>query len=96
MNLLKSVPGIDVSNTAMIDRVRQSLEDRLDWLQDKEPEYDGEIHDNWEEKYDDLEEIIEMFDDLEENEDCVEIWDNIRKEIYLYQNTYHGISRLHI
>lgn len=96
MNLLKSLPGIDVGNTAMIDRVRQSLEDRLDWLQDREPEYDGEVHDDWEEKYDDLEGIIEMFDDLEENEDCGEIWNDIRKEIYLYQNTHRGISRLHI
>ena len=35
--------------------IQSAIEDRLDWQEDREPESDGQVHDDWQDKCDDLE-----------------------------------------
>ena len=98
MKLLYAIKTITRYDETIAERVRQCLEDRLDWLEMREPEYDGSIHDEWEDKRDDLEDIIEQFNDFEdESPDGKEdIWRNIRDDIHTYQILHGSLSRLTI
>lgn len=55
MKLLE-VANMDIEKVTYknLSGVRATLEDRLDWLEDKEPESYGQVHDDWEDKYNDL------------------------------------------
>ncbi len=91
MKLLKVIKMENAIDYA--EDIRLCLEDRLDWLQDREPEYYGSVYDDWQDKSDDMEAIIDMFDDMKDEHD-EETFKNIVAEIESYQWTYGGLSRL--
>ena len=98
MKLLKMLSNVVNDNdnfVSYIQRSREILEDRLDWLYDREPESDGMVHDEWQDKYDDLEEIIDMFDDFDTDQ-SISKWKEIASAIISYQNMYGGLSRIEI
>lgn len=98
-NLLKELYKINSNNESDIFAVRSVMEERLCFLEDREPEYDGEVHDLWEEKCDAIQEIIDSLEQYEEAENFEEksdAWDAARDGIEDYQMTYGGLSRLKI
>ena len=81
--------------------VRVAIEDRLDWLENGEPESDGQTHDDWEDKYNDLQDILDELAELDddehnEEENVEEKWKSVLDSIKSYQLWHGGLSRLHI
>ena len=98
-NLLKSLYSIDFKNAEVIDLVKIAMEDRLDFLADREPEYDGEVHDLWDEKYSAIEEIMDyltQYEEAEDDEEREDAWTSAQNGIEDYQMTYGGLSRIKI
>ena len=99
MKLLDAVKELRIDNLSLMNRVYNTLENRLDWLSDREPESYGIVYDVWSEKYENLQEIIDIFEefkdetDIEKKEDLIE---EIQNGIENYQFTYGGLSRLKI
>lgn len=62
MKLLQAINYLDgnESDTKLLKNVIKSIENRMDWMEDREPEYDC---DEWYEKYSYLEEALEYFED---------------------------------
>lgn len=87
MYLIKDLDAITEND---LDDVETVLCERLDFLCDREPESYGMIRDNWEEKVDELEDIIALFDDDERN------LNEIKERIQDYQLIYGGLSRIKI
>jgi hypothetical protein len=61
INLLDAVELLDSSNSNLLEEVIKTLEERLDWLADREPESDGIVYETWEEKYSEFEMVVEEF-----------------------------------
>jgi hypothetical protein len=80
--------------------VQSAIEDRLDWLDDREPESDGQVHDDWQDKRDDLEDIAEKMQKLddEDEHDRNEIvdpeWKSVLDDIDSYHSWHKGLSRI--
>lgn len=83
-----------------VNRLYDCLNERISWMEEREPESDGAVHDTWQDKYDeilsiyeDLNDIIETYNDKEK----IEIKESVSKicdQIYTYQCVYGGLSRL--
>ena len=69
MKLLDAVKQLEFGNIGLVDRIQNALENRLDWLSDREPESSGMVYDAWSDKYDDLQEIIDYIEELKEELD---------------------------
>ena len=98
-NLLKSLNLINFANESEIASVKSAMEERLDFLSDREPESDGSVHDLWDEKYSAIEEIIDYLDEYESaenDEEREEAWDSAKEAIEDYHITYGGLSRIKI
>ena len=102
MKLLE-VPNMDIEKVTYknLSGVRATLEDRLDWLEDKEPESYGQVHDDWEDKYNDLQDILDELSELDddehdEDEKVEDKWESVLESIKSYQLYHGGLSRLHI
>lgn len=99
MKLLKAIEEIRCNDKDIIEDIKICLEDRLEWLEDREPEYSGEVYDMWEDKCNDLQEILDLFEDYDDEEDMDEkanIIKDICSQIKDYQYMYGGLSRLTI
>lgn len=95
--LLDAVNNMEGGNVLMVARVKSAFEDRLDWLNDREPESDGVVYDAWEEKVNDLEDIIDLLDEAESEDDenvRKAIISNIIADVKVYQMIHGGLSRL--
>ena len=68
------------------------FEDRLDFENDREPESDGMIHDDWDERVSDLEDIIDQLGSCEDEDDLK----NIIEAIEDFQIVHGGLSRLKV
>lgn len=96
-NLLKTLNTISYNNVDDVASVKAAMEERLDFLDDREPESDGMVHDEWEEKHDLIEEIIESLESYEEEaNEMQEHWDAAVDMILEYQACYGGLSRIKI
>ncbi len=80
--------------------VQSAIEDRLDWLDDREPESDGQGHDNWQDKRDDMEDILDkllLLDDEDEhgrNEIVDPKWKDVLDDIDSYHSWHKGLSKI--
>lgn len=88
-NLIKNLYDFTIND---LDALQDTMQDRLDFEQDREPESDGMVRDNWENRVGDLEEIIDMIDSCETEEEFQEIIDAIDS----FQAEYGGLSRLKV
>lgn len=99
MNLLKILSSIPYNDAGTIRKVTSTISARKRWMEDREPDSDGFKHEEWEEKCDELDQIEERlelyFDIMDDNEKCEE-WEEIKAMIFDYQATYGGLSRLYI
>ena len=84
----------------MLYDIQSAIEDRLDWLDDREPESDGQVHDDWQDKRDDMEDILDKLQvlDDEDEHDRNEIvdpkWKGVLDDIEYYQFNHRGLSRI--
>lgn len=84
----------------MLYDIQSAIEDRLDWLDDREPESDGQVHDDWQDKRDDMEDILDklqVLDDEDEHDrnEIVDLkWKGVLDDIEYYQFNHKGLSRI--
>ena len=90
--LMKNIDKIQYSDA---EKLMTILEEKLDSLSDQEPIYDGETHNMWEEKLDELQEIIDRIDESIYTEDELMFFDCL-DELEDYQMTYAGLGNLSI
>lgn len=100
MNVYDFVGTLGKTITAsQLSALRMAMEDRMDTIEGQEPLSDGVIYDNWQEKYDDISDIVDSFDDLENaldegNEDEVEeLLKDLVDAIESHQLFYGGLKR---
>ena len=99
IKLLDAVKQININNMALLDGVQSTLEERLDWLSDREPESYGMVYDAWSEKVDDLQEIIDSIEELKEETNKKkqkELIEEIQDNTSTYQLMHGGLSRLKV
>lgn len=89
--LLKMVEELSAENMDLLYEIQSSIEARLDFLDDREPESDGEVHDTWEEKRDGIEELKDQIE--EDIETIEEMVNDLKEKFNDYQTTYGGLSR---
>lgn len=102
MKLLEAA-NMDIKKVTykILSNVKYAVEDRLDWLEDREPGSDGQTHDDWEDKYNDLQDILDELSELDddehdEDEKVEDKWEPVLESIKSYQLYHGGLSRLHI
>ncbi len=89
MNILKEINGLDINDKDEFEYILDILESRLDTIEDMEPKSDGETHDKWEDRYDDLEGIIDDFREIGTEEELNEI----KEKLLEHQLEYGGLIR---
>lgn len=82
-----------------VNRLSDCLDERISWMEEREPESDGEVHNTWQDKYDELLSIYEELNEIIDADDNskMEIKESVSKicdQIYTYQCVYGGLSRL--
>lgn len=99
LSILSYVQILQENNLEDFKTVIDSIQDRLDWYDDREPDSYGTVHDNWEEKRDDtetlLEELQDLYDEIEDNPDnfTKEVIAQIQELLKDYQAYTGGLSR---
>lgn len=91
MKLLKMIEALSTENVGLLYEIQDSVESRMDYMEDREPESDGEVHDVWEEKRDALEELKDQIE--EDIETIDEMVNDLKEKFNDYQTTYGGLSR---
>ncbi len=66
MNLLLAEAMFDRNHLELLPSIIDCLENRLEWLEDREPESEGEVYDSWEEKYSAFEDILNEYTECQE------------------------------
>lgn len=106
MNVLKEMNSLTIKDKEDLEDIYDTLEMKLDSLECSEPDSCGETYDRWEERCDDLQEILndleERIDDEEEIEDKYEDeyealsddLDNLVDRLEDHQLEYGGLVRL--
>ena len=81
-----------LKNNKNVEPVVQCLEERLLWLEVREPTSDGIVYEVWETKYDELDEIVsELYNLMDKKERNLE---KVINMIENYQAIHGGLSRL--
>lgn len=101
MNLYTYIQNLENEITQeQVDAIRSSLEERQFDLEMQEPMSDGVTHDNWEEKYEEINTILDAVGTLEDllvNEaDETQIKEailDLQSEVDMYQLFYGGLKR---
>lgn len=97
MRWVDAVKNIDTTDQGLLESILDCVQDRLDWLEEREPESDGMVYDEWDEKHSEWEEIVETAEELAESEnekEKMELAGELREKIEDFQMMYKGISRL--
>lgn len=95
MKLLYAIKTVDILNIELIQQIYECINERLIWLEFREPESDGIVHDNWEEKYDDLQDIKDNLENwINEDSKNEKELEDIMESIQDYHYIYGGLSRL--
>ncbi len=89
MNLLKEIKNLTINDKDELEYILEALESRLYDIEYMEPDSDGETHDRWEERYEDLEDIIDDFKELETQEEL----DKIKNRLEDHQFEYGGLKK---
>ena len=94
-----AIGQFNINNLELINKIQMLLEQRLDWLSDREPESSGLTYDLWSDKFNDLQEILDYIEELKEETDTrkqKELLEEIKNRIDEYQLVYGGLSRLKV
>lgn len=69
-NLLKTISSLNILEDdkdyicSTLEKIFDAVSDRVDWLEDREPESDGEVYDSWSDKYDEMSELRDNIDEI--------------------------------
>lgn len=104
MKLLYAISELSpMTISKYIENIDMSIQERLFWLEIREPESYGMTHDVWEEKYDEFSSIAELSEEIKNSvsEDMSyveyeELVSDLQMQIEDFQFTYGGLSRLTI
>lgn len=102
--LLKQIKECNENKTftyEALEDVYNILLERVDWLEEREPESDGVVYENWSDTYEALTEITdnieELIYDIESEEEDLDISKSVEEifdSILQYQEEFGGLSRL--
>lgn len=96
-NLLKCIKQISSDDLNCLDKIKECLEYRLEWLEDREPESDGAVYDEWADKTEELNNLIDFAEALiEKKEELDELIEDFQSSVSSYQKSYGGLSRLKV
>lgn len=105
MNLLEAGKNV-TEDFSLIDSIMSCMNDRMIWLEEKEPESEGQTYDNWEEKKNAFEEVLDLYEEAqglietieteEDKEDAIEKLKEADEALTNFQYEYGGLSRLKI
>lgn len=105
LNLLKAVQELSIDNSTYIEQINEVIEDRLIWLEEREPNSDA-AYDRWAEKYDDWDDIVNLSEIIYDRLKGDSVWlclkqleeniDQLKEFIEDYQLNYGGLSRLYV
>lgn len=94
MDLIKLLDIINKDEINMYEAILTFLNKRLQYLYDNEPYDDNEsVYEKWEDKVDDLEEIIKDVELLIAKDSNIS-YDKVRIDIKVYQRMYGGLKRI--
>lgn len=85
-----------IEDDELID-ILDDLENYLLEIEEREPNSNGVILERWQEKYDDLQDLVEIFRNYIESSDMYrrkEILNKLKRLTKLYQINYGGLKRL--
>lgn len=91
MSGFKSIEDDELSD------ILDDLENYLLEIEEREPNSNGIILERWQEKYDDLQDLVELFRNYIESSDMdrkKEILNKLKRLTKLYQINYGGLKRL--
>ena len=88
-NLIKDLHSFTMDD---VEALTTCMQDRLDFEYGREPESYGMVHDDWDDRVADLEEIIGRFEDCETEDD----FDEAIELIEDFQMVHGGLSRLKV
>lgn len=95
LDAIKKIQSLSIEDWCLI---QNCLENRRDWLEEREPESSGSVYDNWEMKFEEWCEICEMCEDIiSQLNDNVDMSDEIEEFadcILGFHYVYKGLSRL--
>ena len=96
MKLLDAIKEIDTVDKAQ--QIKDTLEERLEWLEDREPNSFGEIYDTWSDKCDGISDILDILDEMISDDlspkEFAQKAKNVSRQILSFQKMYGGLSRL--
>lgn len=97
MKVLEAITILSTNNLTLLSKIQLALEERMDWLNDREPESSGMVYDAWSEKVDDLQEILDNIENLIDEKEVnaqQELIEEIQSNVDMYQAIHGGLSRL--
>lgn len=106
LNFFKAVQELSINNLTYMEQINEIIQDRLIWLEEREPDSDGAAYDKWAEKYDDWDDIVDLSERIYETSKgdsdwlCLKLFENninkLKEFIEDYQLNYGGLSRLYM
>ncbi|MDO4757021.1 MAG: hypothetical protein Q4A54_11780 [Parabacteroides sp.] len=97
LDMVKHPEWITVDN---LYALKDCLDNRRDWLEEREPESSGLVYDEWEMRFEDWNELCEFCDEIIEmidsGQDYKEQIEYLADDILSFHYTYRGLSRLKV
>ena len=99
LSILKYVQNLEKNNLDDFQTVINSIQERLDWYDEREPSSNGTVFDTWQEKRDDTENLLDelqsLYDDLDDDPEnfTQDIIKQIQELINDYQQYTGGLKR---
>lgn len=92
---MKLIKDLDKFTRNDLDNLINCIEERIYFEEDREPESDGTVHDNWDDRISELNDILDLLveaNDYDDDEAFAEAIGQIRE----FQFSYGGLSRLNV
>lgn len=102
MKLLEAIDTVTVEHVETLEDIVECLKDRLLTVELQEPFGTSDyFYEKWEEKKDELEDLVDRFEELYEvvkdgDDDCEEELEKLKRDVVFYQMFYGGLKRLKI
>lgn len=99
MKFFKMLEVVSVKNQGDIELIKDVLEDRLMTVEMQEPMSDGATYEKWEEKYEGINDLVDLANELVDEEDIEKkkkLLEQLKNESFAYQCDYGGLKMLEI
>lgn len=99
MKFFKMLEIVSVKNQGDLELIKDGLEDRLMTVEMQEPMSDGVTYEKWEEKYDGINDLVDLANELYDEEDVEKkqlLLEQLKNDAFDYQCNYGGLKMLEI